>query len=133
MQRLIKITNRRASRSFLTRTCGQVMNTSPSWRNGWYHDVLAFHAGELSADDLLKKAGQSRLNLCEAYHYIAHRKLAEGDRAGARDYYQRSYDTGVYTYGEYQFSRAIIKVMDADPNWLPAVRGRKPAKTEPMK
>src|SRR5262249_12267302 len=105
----------------------------PSCRNGWYHDMLAFQAGELSADDLLKKAGSSRLNLCEAYHYIAHRRLAEGDRAGARGSYQRSYETGVYSYGEYcgagPFSRSWMTIPTGCP-LSGESRRRKPEKVE---
>jgi serine/threonine protein kinase/predicted negative regulator of RcsB-dependent stress response len=93
-------------------------HTMPRWRDGWYHHLLAFHAGDLSAEELLARAGKSRFNLCEAYYYIANRKLAELKRGEAREFYRRSYETGVYLYGEYQWSRSVLAVID-DPAWMP--------------
>ena len=94
----------------------------PSWRKGWYHELLAFHAGDLSPDELLKKAGSSRFNLCEAYYYLAHRRLAEGDRLGAREYYRAPTKLACTFSASTFWSRAILKVMDAHPDWLPGAR-----------
>jgi hypothetical protein len=90
----------------------------PRARDGWYHDVLKFNAGQMEAAELVDKAGASRLNQCEAYHYVGLRKLAEGKRTEAKEWFRKSYETGVFWYGEYAWSRAFLVHID-DPNWLP--------------
>jgi serine/threonine protein kinase len=92
----------------------------PNARDRWYHDLLAFHAGLLTAEGLERKAGESRFNQCEAYHYIGLRSLAEGKRAEAKSNFTRSFQTGVFPYTEYTFSRAYLALID-DPTWLPWV------------
>jgi hypothetical protein len=89
----------------------------PNARDRWYHDLLAFHAGLINTEELLKKAGESRFNQCEAYCYIGLRKLAETKRAEAKACFIRSIGTGVYFYNEYIWSRAFLARID-DPDWL---------------
>ncbi len=89
----------------------------PNARDRWYHELLAFHAGLISAHGLLKKAGESRFNQCEAYFYIGLRKLAEENRPEAKESFTRCFETGVFFYGEYIWSRAFLAHID-DPDWL---------------
>src|SRR5262245_14355457 len=70
----------------------------PNWRLGWYHRLLDYNCGLLSAEDLLKAAGPSRLNRCEAHFFIGLTVLADGDRAGARDHFQKAVATRVFIY-----------------------------------
>jgi tetratricopeptide (TPR) repeat protein len=98
----------------------------PNWRNRWYHDILGYNAGDLTAEQLLAKAGASQYNLCEGYFYIGLNKLAEGDRAKAKECFQRSAATGVIDYYEYMWSRAFLACID-DSDWLPG----NPRKSEP--
>ncbi len=91
----------------------------PNWRSGWYHDVLAFQAGLIGEAELLKKAGESRYNQCEAYFYSGMRKLAQGKRAEAKACFHHSMATGVF-FIEYIWSRAFLARID-DPDWLPWV------------
>ena len=90
----------------------------PNSRDRWLHEILAFHAGLIDAEELLKKAGESRFNQCEAHFYIGLGKLAEGNRAEAKVYFRRSVDTGIFIYVEYMWSRAFLARID-DPDWLP--------------
>jgi hypothetical protein len=90
----------------------------PNARNGWYHDLLAFHVGLVDADDLLKKAGKSRVSLCEANFCIGLRKLAEGKRREAKECFKSAVDTNVFTWDRYFWSRAYLALID-DPDWLP--------------
>jgi hypothetical protein len=90
----------------------------PPYRDHWYPQVLAFHAGLIDDAELLKKAGEYRYSQCEAHFYIGLGKLAEGRRAEAKACFRRSMDTGVYFFGEYWFSRAFLARID-DPDWLP--------------
>ncbi|HLJ95914.1 MAG TPA: hypothetical protein VKU02_22255, partial [Gemmataceae bacterium] len=90
----------------------------PDWRNGWYRDLLKFNAGQMGDDELVAKAQSSCINQCEGYFYIGLHKLAEGKRAEAKKWFQKSVDTGVFAYDEYLWSRAFLANID-DPNWLP--------------
>src|SRR5262249_39088768 len=98
----------------------------PGWRGRWYHHLLAYNTGRLRAAELLGRAGACRANQCEAHFYIGMHALAAGDRARARDCFARSYETGVFTYIEYMWSRAFLACVE-DPNWLPWIPAHKPA------
>jgi serine/threonine protein kinase len=84
-----------------------------------------FYAGDLTADQYLASAGSSLLNLCESHYQIALSCLADGDRAGARRHFQESIATGVYSFIEYTWSRALLARMDADPTWPPWIPAKK--------
>jgi lipoprotein NlpI len=90
---------------------------TPANRGRWYHDMLAFHAGSISAEELLKKAGESRTSKCEAYFYMGLAGLGEGKRAEAKTCFRRSINTGMFINVEYFWSRAFLARLD-DPDWL---------------
>jgi hypothetical protein len=96
----------------------------PRAPDGWYHDLLAFHAGSLDAEGLLRKAGSSRYNRCEAYFYLGLRALADGDRAAAKAWFERVLGTGQYYFTESVWGRAFLACVD-DPAWLPWVPAAK--------
>jgi lipoprotein NlpI len=93
----------------------------PPNRGGWYQDMLAFHAGSISAEELLKKAGESRTSQCEAYFYMGLAGLGEGKRTEAKTCFRRSINTGMFINVEYFWSRAFLARLD-DPDWLPWVQ-----------
>jgi lipoprotein NlpI len=86
-------------------------------RNRWYMHLADFEAGDLAEEGLLTIAGKSEWNLCEAHFYIGMKRLARGDRVGARAELQKSADTPVIMFFEYRWSKAFLKRMDADPRW----------------
>ena len=88
------------------------------FRDGWYRELLKFNAGQMSAAELLVKAGESRCNRCEGYFCMGMHKLAERKRAEAKDCFTKSIESGVFVYDEYRVSRAFLACID-DPNWLP--------------
>ena len=96
----------------------------PDWRGGWYRALCRFNAGELDADQLLAKAGDSAANRCEAYFHIGMYRLGEGKRAEAKRHFANACDTGVFTFGEYQWSRAFLGCID-DPEGLPWLAEKK--------
>ncbi|MFO0890667.1 MAG: hypothetical protein U0790_16175 [Isosphaeraceae bacterium] len=73
----------------------------PSYRDGWYHELLTFHCGSMSEEALLKRAGDNRFNQCESHYYIGLRRLAERKRSEARACFRRVPDMGVFLYDEY--------------------------------
>src|SRR5262249_27011061 len=92
----------------------------PTWRDRWYHDLLAFHCGLIDDEALLRKAGENRFNLCEAHFYIGLRRWGEGKRSEAKACFRRVMATGVFLYEEYIWSRAFLACID-DPAWMPWV------------
>jgi serine/threonine protein kinase len=92
----------------------------PNYRDGWYHDLLAFQCGSMDEATLLKRAGENRCNQCEAHCYIGLRRLAEGNRSGARACFRRVLNTPVFLYDEFIWSRAFLARID-DPAWMPWV------------
>jgi hypothetical protein len=45
-------------------------------------------------------------------------RLAERKRSEAKEWFRKSYDTGIFWCGEYMWSRAFLVHID-DPDWLP--------------
>jgi lipoprotein NlpI len=90
----------------------------PNWRNGWYRRVLEYHAGRLSATELLHQTGPSRTNLCEAHFVIGLTALGRGNRAEAKEQFTKCIATNVYDYAEYLWSRSFLACID-DPTWFP--------------
>lgn len=92
----------------------------PTFRDRWYHHLLAFQCGSMDDETLLKKAGANRFSLCEAHFYIGLRRLAEGKRSEAKACFRRVMDTGAFLYEESIWSRAFLACID-DPAWMPSV------------
>jgi tetratricopeptide (TPR) repeat protein len=79
---------------------------------------VRYNAGELSADELLQAAGRSQWDQCLAHYNIAMTKLAEGDRKGAREHFDRAVKTRAWGWGEYDMSW-VFQTRLNDPNWPP--------------
>ncbi len=94
-------------------------SSSPSF----YASAYEYWAERRSEAKLLEEAGQSRWMQCEAHFYIGIKVLADGDRIAARDHFQKSVDTRVLWYLEYEWSRALLGQMQ-DPTWPPWIPGR---------
>jgi tetratricopeptide (TPR) repeat protein len=80
-----------------------------------------YNAGKLTADNLLDAAGRSRWDQCLAHYNIAMTKLAEGDRDGARDHFDKAVKTRASGWGNYDLSW-VFRDRLADPNWPPRIR-----------
>jgi serine/threonine protein kinase/predicted Zn-dependent protease len=99
------------------RTLRRKAGPLPPGRRDWYEKLLDYNCGRISEDGLIQAAGQSQQNLCEAHCFIGLHRLARGDRAGARDHFQQSADTGVFTFLEYFWSRRLLNRLEHDPAW----------------
>ena len=80
---------------------------------------MEFGCGRLSEEELLKAAGDSRWNQCEAHFFLGVTRLGKGDRAAARVHFQKAVATRVFTFVDYGWSRAFLARIDKDPNWPP--------------
>ena len=54
---------------------------------------------------------QIRGQMCEAYFYLGEERMWKGNRRGAKEYFQKSVDTNVYNFIEYQDSKVILEKM----------------------
>jgi RNA polymerase sigma factor (sigma-70 family) len=88
---------------------------------------LDYNAGDLTADELLKRAAPSRWNQCLAHYSIAMTKLAERDRKGAQEHFDKVIKTRASGWGEYDISWVFLARLKKDPTWPPWIP-KKPAR-----
>jgi tetratricopeptide (TPR) repeat protein len=88
---------------------------------------LHYKAGDLTADELVRRAGRSRWDQCLAHFSIAMTKLAEGDRTGAKEHFEKAVETRATGWGEYDMSWVFLARLKNDPTWPPWIPER-PAK-----
>jgi hypothetical protein len=80
---------------------------------------LRYNAGELSEDDLVRGAEGSRWDQCLAHYYVAMTKLAEGDRKGAQEHFDKVIKTRAFLWGTYDMSWVFQARLAKDANWPP--------------
>jgi hypothetical protein len=80
---------------------------------------LRYNAGGLPEDDLVQGAKGSRWNQCLAHYYVAMTKLAEGDRNGAKEHFDKVVKTRAFGWGEYEMSWVFRARLANDPTWPP--------------
>lgn len=77
---------------------------------GWHGRLAAFAAGTIEYEALLG-AAESRGQRCEAHFYAGARKLAQGDRAGARADFRAAIETGMVGYFEYAMAQELLATL----------------------
>jgi len=88
------------------------------------HAALEFLAGESSPEEFLHRAEGSRCQRCTAHHWIALRSLAQGDLQAARHHFAQSVETGTHWLSGFQWSRAFLARLEADPHWPTWIEAR---------
>jgi hypothetical protein len=78
---------------------------------------LDYNCGRLSADAFLQAAGHSRTKVSDAHLMIGLWRIAEGDRAAARDHFQKCVGTRVINSWEWPWVRAFLARMEKDHAW----------------
>jgi hypothetical protein len=111
-----QLLGRRSEALAAYRTLRERLSESPT-RPAWVDRLMEFNCGLLAEDDLLRAAGESRLNRCEAHFFIGLARLAEGDRGGAAAHFRRSVETRVYVFVDHMWSVAFLSRLESDPNW----------------
>jgi lipoprotein NlpI len=89
----------------------------PPGRRDWNEKLLDFLCGQVSEEQLLPVAGQSRWDLCDGYFYLGLCRLADGDPVAAKSYFQACVNTNVYWWFEWESSRLFLARMRQDPEW----------------
>jgi tetratricopeptide (TPR) repeat protein len=87
---------------------------------------VQYNANKLTADKLLEAAGRSRWDQCLAHFNIAMTKLAEGDREGAQEHFDKAVKTRAWGWGEYDLSWVFRDRLANDPTWPPWVPQQQP-------
>jgi hypothetical protein len=80
---------------------------------------LRYNAGDLAEADLIQGAKGSRWDQCLAHYYVAMTKLAEGDREGAQEHFDKVVKTRAFIWGPYDISWVFRARLDKDPTWPP--------------
>jgi tetratricopeptide (TPR) repeat protein len=86
---------------------------------------VRYNAGDLRADELVRAAGGSRWDQCLAHYYVAMTKLAEGDRNGAREHFDKAVKTRAWGWGVYDMSWVFLARLEKDPTWPPWIPERR--------
>ena len=86
---------------------------------------VAYNAGELTADELVKAAKGSRWDQCLAHYHVAMTKLAEGDRKGAQEHFEKVVKTRAFIWGAYDMSWVFQARLEKDRNWPPWIPPRR--------
>jgi tetratricopeptide (TPR) repeat protein len=73
--------------------------------------------GSLSEAEYLESAGISRPLLCGTHYVIGLVRLSNGDRAGAREHFQKALDTKFYTHNLYPYARTYLARLKRNPEW----------------
>jgi RNA polymerase sigma factor (sigma-70 family) len=96
------------------------LRREPIWR------CLQYNAGVLTEDELVRQAGTSQWDQCLAHYYIAMTKLAEGDRKGAKEHFDKAFKTRAWGWGEYDLSWVFLSRLEKDtwPPWIPEARAK---------
>jgi serine/threonine protein kinase len=97
----------------------------PPWDGGWLFTYLDYNCGRVTADELVQAAGEARPKLCDAYFQIGLWRLADGDRAAAREYFQKCVATRAFVSWEWPWARAFLARMEKDPAWPPWIPAKK--------
>jgi serine/threonine protein kinase len=95
-----------------------------SLRSKPFRNCLSYNTGKLSADGFIREAKDSRWDQCVAHYYVAMMKLAEGDREGAREHFDKVVKTRAFIWGPYDMSWVFLNRLEKDPTWPPWIRSR---------
>jgi tetratricopeptide (TPR) repeat protein len=79
---------------------------------------LDYNAGDLTAVQLVEAVKGSQWNQCLAHYSIGITKLAEGDRKGAREHFDKVVKTRAFIWGAYDLSWVFQNRLK-DPTWPP--------------
>ncbi|HTU90866.1 MAG TPA: tetratricopeptide repeat protein, partial [Gemmataceae bacterium] len=88
-----------------------------------FEAVLAYLCGDASEAEFLNSTSDSRMAACMAEWLIGMVHLANGDRAKAKEHFQKS--IAHYPFYEYNLSRVMLARLKQDPHWPPWIRAKK--------
>jgi hypothetical protein len=92
--------------------------TVAGWKPGWTKTIGLFVADQLDENTFLaaasvKDAVPVANQQCEAFYYAGIKRLCNGDKEGARDFFRKSVATGVDSYIEYRLAISELSRLNA--------------------
>jgi tetratricopeptide (TPR) repeat protein len=92
--------------------------------------IISYYADDGSATEevLLRAAEPRRTVLSDVCHMIGIRRLAAGDRDGAKAMFRRAADNLAITYESWEYSLAFLTRMERDPAWPKWIAAKKGSK-----
>jgi len=81
--------------------------------------VLDHLCGAISDDEALRATANTRNHRCTALFFIGLTKLADGNRVGARKFFEEAVATRAWFMFAYYTSRMFLARMNQDPSWPP--------------
>jgi serine/threonine protein kinase len=85
----------------------------------FYNALLDYLAGVETENALLKSAEKSQRNICRARYFFGLTRLAEGDRKGAREQFDKALNTSCPNILAYDLCIILSARMDRDATWPP--------------
>jgi hypothetical protein len=83
--------------------------------------MLDYSGDLLSENELLRGFAHSKSYQSMAHHFIALKKMADGDRTAARDHFRKSVATRAFSYYSWDLSRVLLDRMEKDRTWTPSI------------
>lgn len=85
-------------------------------RGDWYTKITDFFTGALSEEELFKTDTQveeeARARKCEAYYYAGMKRLIDGDKDKARDYFKKAIEVGATEITAHASAQAELEALD---------------------
>jgi hypothetical protein len=91
-------------------------------RYGNLKRLLDYYCGDLSDAELVAASAKSKWSLCDAHFAIALSHLADGDRAAAREHFQKAKTTRLIAFAQCDWSRVFLARLEKHggwPSWIP--------------
>jgi hypothetical protein len=76
-----------------------------------------YMVGVIPEEKFLKQAGKIPLLLCGSHFMVGLTHLADGDRKGAHEHFEKAVATKVGGHMYYRYARAFLARMKRDPEW----------------
>lgn len=117
-----------------SREIGLRASQLPRLRHRFYERLLEFNGDRLALDELLKAAGRSKWDQCEARFFAGLHQLSLGRRDQARTHFQHAVDTRCWGFMAWDWSFSFLLQMDRDaawPRWIAAPADETMCRSQP--
>lgn len=74
----------------------------------WPYPILHYLTGSVDLEGAKRAAANDLSHLCELYFYAGEKNLLDGDAGRAREFFQKSVDTGVVEFSEYEMAQRSL-------------------------
>jgi hypothetical protein len=97
---------------------------SQDWKD-FFEAMRQFGRGEVSEDEYLERAKGSRWQQGFAHFEVGLSRLADGDRAGAREHFDKAVRTRTIWEFQWTWSQMLLHRLESDPTWPPWIAAKK--------